>query len=263
MARKARPTDEVLNELPHEEFVIWFLEYNNAIISKYIIKRLIPNRYDPSDVKAYMGERMLDILHKRKAKGRAIKNPRIYFGKLIDFWCIEYQRMHGYIYGMPKRPRNVAAEEEISKYGFVYLNTPDSVKTAEGFYQSPQLAFIDLSLTPGDNTYYQEAGYQFKGGDPGVSSAFWNKLMSTVLPEDKQVLECLFVMNLSIPDTSKHLGIAISTAYTRRDRGLATISGLVTNSNIDTDQASWKTLNDISQIRSSSVDITELLSGDV
>lgn len=262
MARKPRPTDDELNNLPYENFVLWFLEYNSAIIAKHISRRLIPNRYDPADVKAYMGERMLDILHKRKKKNKAIQNPRIYFGKLIDFWCIEYQRMHGYIYGMPKRPRNVAAEEDIAQYGFVYLDTDKSMKSLNGFHESPELAFIDVNLSQGDNSYYQEAGYQFKGIDPGTPSVFWNKLMTNILPEDRQVLECMFAMNMSIPDVSKHLGIAISTAYTRRDRGLSTLSGLIVNSNINVEQASWRTLNDISQLKSSSVDITELLSGE-
>ena len=254
--KKPRPTDEELLKLSHEDFVVWFLEYNNAIIARYISRRLIPNRYEPADVKAYMSERMLDILEKRLAKGKAIKNPRIYFGKLIDFWCIEYQRMHGYIYAMPKRPRNVKAEADISQYGFVYLDT-DSIKNdnVDGFGQSPQLSYIDSNITQDQN--YEQRGYQIKGIDPSEDTEFWSNIMGMILPEDRPVLTCLYKMNMSIPETSRHLGIAVSTAYSRRDRGLLAISGVVT-SVANPDNPSWKVLNELSEVQTGNLDISEI-----
>lgn len=262
--KRERPSDEELTKLSHEDFIVWFLDYNAAIINRYIMRRLIPNRYEPNDIKAYMAERMLDILQKRKAKNKAIKNPRIYFGKLIDFWCIEYQRMHGYCYSMPKRPRCVEAEQEISKYGFVYLDTPndggsDSNISAYGFSEQPQLSYIDKDLTADEQSFGLK-GYNVRGGDPGESSKSWHNLMLMVLPEDRLVMECLFKMNMSVPETSKHLGIAVSTAYARRDRAMLTISGHL-GSSVDLDQSNWKILDDINHLNTSSMDITELFNG--
>lgn len=258
--KRKRPTDEELIKYSHEDFIVWFMDYNAAIINRYITKRLIPNRYEPSDIKAYMAERMLDILNKRKAKGKAIENPRIYFGKLIDFWCIEYQRMHGYCYSMPKRPRCVEAEQEISKHGFVYLDTTSEGSSENansyGFNEQPALSYVDRNLTT-QETVYELRGYQVKGGDPGESSKSWNTLMTMVLPEDRPVVECLFKMDMSVPEASKYLGIAVSTAYSRRDRAMLTISGHLSSS-LDLDQSNWKILTEITKLQPSSVDITEL-----
>jgi len=258
MAKKPRPTDEELNLLSHEDFVVWFMDYNNSVINRYIFKRLIPNRYEAGDIKSYMTERILDIMNKRKDKGRPIANPRTYFGRLIDYWCIEYQRMHGYIYSMPKRPRCVEAEAEISKYGFVYLDSgkhESSGSEAFGFNQAKQLAYIDKHLTV--SLEPKSLGYNLRGDDPGQQSDAWHKLMLMVMPEDKPVMVCLFVMNMSIPETSQHLKIPISAAYKRRDRGLSTISGTIA-SFIDLDDPSWRLLNNINSLEPSSVDITEL-----
>ena len=70
-------------------------------------------------------------------------------------------------------------------------------------------------------------------------------------------MECLFRMDMSVPETSKHLGIAVSTAYARRDRAILTISGHLASS-VDLDQDSWKILNEVGTLNTTSVDITEL-----
>lgn len=258
MVKRVKPSDEELNKLSHEEFVVWFMEWNKQIIDRYITRRLIKNRYDPTDIRAYMAERMLDILGKRLEKGRPIKNPRTYFGKLIDFWCIEYQRMHGYIYGMPKRPRNVEAEEEIAKHGFVYLETASTSKNTNGFEESPQLAYVDINLYSASNPEtYTLMGYGVKGQDPDQASKPWESMMAMVLPEDRPVLYCLFKMNMSIPEASRHLNIAVCTAYNRRDRALSSISGhLVSGLNVD--QKSWRVLDDVMSLKPSTTDISDL-----
>jgi len=255
MARKPRPTDEELLKLSHEDFVVWFIDYNQAVINRYISRRLIPNRYDPNDIKAYMAERMLDVLKKRLAKGRPIANPRIYFGKLIDYWCIEYQRMHGYIYGMPKRPRCAEAEQDIAKYGFVYLSGADDETGPIGFHDTPQMAYVDVNLN-GDNQY-TPLGFNIKGEDPGRETDQWKALISMVLPEDRSVINCLFRMNMTVPEASRHLGISLNTAYQKRDRALVSISGTLA-SFLDLDQDRWKLLTQIGNLEPSSVDITEL-----
>lgn len=254
MAKK-RPTDEELNKLTPHEFALWFMDYNSAIIARYVQRRLIPNRYEPSDVRAYMTERIIDILEKREAKGKPIANPRTYFGRLIDFWCIEYQRMHGYIFGMPKRPRNAIAEEEISKYGFIYIDSGDESKE-NNFSQNKELSYVDDSLSVGAEQFGL-MGYQVKGVSEIESGKAWDSMMKMVLPEDRDLLNCLFKMNMSIPEASKHLNIAICTAYTRRDRAFSAISGHLF-SGVDLNQNNWKILQEVSCIESVTTDITKL-----
>jgi hypothetical protein len=243
-------TDEEVDNLDDQDFVVWFLEENKSLIRRYVTKRLIPNRYAPSDVRAYIAERILDILSKRRAKAQAIREPRLYFKKLIDFYCIEYQRMHGYIYGMPKRPRCPEAEAEISQYGFIYFPT-DEENSVESL---PQLGYIDARL---DNTEsYQTAEYQIHGVESDIESTVWLKLMTMVLPEDQKVLSCIFRRNMSVPEVSKHLRIAISTAYARKERGLKAISGTLT-SFIDLDQERWRVINEIHEVEPARVDIKQ------
>jgi hypothetical protein len=243
-------TDEEVDDLNDQDFVVWFLEENKNLIKRYVNKRLIPNRYAPSDVRAYIAERILDILSKRRAKDQAIREPRLYFKKLIDFYCIEYQRMHGYIYGMPKRPRCPEAEAEISQYGFIYFPT-DEENSVESL---PQLGYIDARL---DNTEsYATAEYQVHGTETDIESTVWLKLMTMVLPEDQEVLSCIFRRNMSVPEVSKHLRIAISTAYARKERGLKAISGTLT-SFIDLDQERWRVINEIHEVEPERVDIQQ------
>lgn len=252
---KPRPTDEELYNMPYQDFAVWFLEYNKVIINRYIQRRLIPNRYEPSDIRAYMAERIIDILEKRSAKGKPIANPRTYFGRLIDFWCIEYQRMHGYIFGMPKRPRNALAEEEISKYGFVYFETDEASKESN-YNQNPELSYVDANITA-NHEHFGLMGYQKKGDDPGEVTAAWDSMMNMVLPEDRDILHCLFRMGMSIPEAGKYLGIAVCTAYARRDRAFCTISGYLM-SGVDLNQETWKILDETKDIKSSSSDISSL-----
>ena len=236
--------------MAHEDFVVWFLEENKALINRHAKKRLIPNRYSTSDIRSYITERILDILQKREAKGKPIEDPRLYFKKLIDFYCIEYQRMHGYIYSMPKRPRCPEAEKEISKYGFVYLENGEN----SPIENAPQLGYLDGSLGDDDlNLHYH---YQVKGSSPDSLSEAWERLMSMTLPEDREVLSCIFTRNMSVPEVSKYLGIAISTAYTRKERGIRAISGTLA-SYIDLDTKSWEILNSINTLDEDDISINQ------
>ena len=237
-------------KMPHEDFVLWFLEENKAMISRYAKRRLIPNRYSVSDIRAYVAERILDILQKREAKGKPIEDPRLYFKKLVDFYCIEYQRMHGYIYSMPKRPRCPEAEKEISQYGFVYLENGEG-STMEN---APQLGYLDSSLGDEELNLYHK--YQVKGESPGSLSEAWERLMSMALPEDREVLSCIFTRNMSVPEVSKHLGIAISTAYTRKERGIRAISGTLATY-IDLDTKSWEILSSVNNLDKEDISINQ------
>jgi len=236
--------------MPHDDFVLWFLEENKAMINRYAKKRLIPNRYSVSDIRSYITERILDILQKRDAKGRPIEDPRLYFKKLIDFYCIEYQRMHGYIYSMPKRPRCPEAEKEISQYGFVYLENGEG----SPMENAPQLGYLDSSL--GDGELNLQHRYQVKGESPGSLSEAWERLMSMALPEDREVLSCIFTRDMSVPEVSKHLGIAISTAYTRKERGIRAISGTLATY-VDLDTKSWEILGSVNGLDEKDISINQ------
>jgi hypothetical protein len=240
--------------IDHKEFVLWFLDKNKGIIRRHINRRLIPNRYTPEDVQSYMIERMLDILKKREAKGKPIEDPKVYFRKLIDFWCIEYQRMYGYIYGLPKRPRCTEAEEDISYYGFVYLKVKESGSDDEYASTShiDKLGYVDSSSF---NEFHQ-SDYRVVGEEPDEHTEAWESLMKMALPEDRDVLTYLFRYNLSVPEISKELKIAVSTAYQRRDRGLRAISGTLA-SFIDLDQQSWKILEKTSSLDPALIDVTK------
>jgi hypothetical protein len=237
-------------EMNHEDFVVWFLEENKRLIYRHARRRLIPNRYSVSDIESYIAERILDILKKRVAKGKPIEDPRLYFKKLIDFYCIEYQRMHGYIYSMPKRPRCPEAEKEISKYGFIYLESGDNC-SAEN---APQLGYLDGAL--GDDDMKLHYSYQVKGGEPAELSETWEKLMCMALPEDREVLSCIFTRNMSVPEVSRHLGIAISTAYTRKERGIRAISGTL-SSYIDLDKENWAILDNVEKLEDNDISISQ------
>jgi hypothetical protein len=227
------------NSLPKEApedygaFVVWFLEKNKGRINKYAYRRCIPNRYSIDDVKSYITEMILRTLKRRAAVGRPIEDPKLYFSKLIDYYCVEFQRMHGYIYGLPKRPRAPEAEQEIGKHGFNYLEP------------TTDIGYIDESV--GDSNDLYSTNYIEKGSEPDGLSNDWEKLTSFALPEDRALLVCLYDQNMSIPEASRHLGIAISTAYQRVSRGMRAISGAVA-AHTDTQGASERIFRDISDI---------------
>jgi hypothetical protein len=252
----SKPSNKQSKEAPEDfsQFVVWFMDKNKGVILRHIRRRLIPNRYSVEDVQAYMKERMLDILQKRLAKGNPIEEPKIYFRKLIDFWCVEYQRMHGFCYGLPKRPRCPEAEEEISQYGFVYLPHDQSENGDGNTYSTDrisQLGYIDSSNTDPDS---YEDEYKVVGQEPDEHTEAWASLMDMALPEDREILICIFRYNLTVPQVSKELGIAVSTAYQRRDRGLRAISGTLA-SFIDLDQDSWRILNETAELPKEDIDI--------
>jgi hypothetical protein len=237
------------DNMSHNEFVVWFMHKHKAAINRYVTKRLIKNRYARSDVRAYIQERILDILQKRKAKGNPIEDPKLYFRKLLDYYCIEFQRMYGYIYCMPKRPRCAEAEEEIAQYGFVYLYTDDS----NSMDSIKQLGYLDSEIT---NVACNEE-YSIKGLDPDVDSTSWEKIMLMALPEQQEVLKCIFKYNMSVPEAARHLDISVSAAYQRKDRGLQAISGTLATF-VDLDDDSWRILNNVNELKDDKIDITNL-----
>jgi len=235
------------NDMSHSEFIEWFMNHHKAAITRNARRRLIPNRYSVDDIKSYIVDCILSTLERRVKKKNPIKEPKIYFRKLIDYYCIEFQRMHGYIFSMPKRPRDQEAENEICSYGFLYLD------------KTLQEDNVDILGYVEDNEYSSElkgGNYLVKGIDPGNDTPAWNNIMKMALPEDQYVLKCIFKHNMSVVETSKHLNIAICTTYQRKDRGIRAISGTLA-SFVDLDNETWKVFKDVSGLREEDIDITQ------
>ncbi|MHA2062771.1 MAG: hypothetical protein ACXABY_00080 [Candidatus Thorarchaeota archaeon] len=175
-----------------------FLKKHRALIKSVGRKYRIPNRYDIEDIEEYIAERMLTILKARQ--GPDSKNPILdrekYFLNCIGFYCIEYQRQNGFIFCLPKRPRKNALEDEFEAKSrdFSYLN--DSM-----MYDSSLILNFEEDLS-----------------DPGATSSSWTMLTGFLQGPDADVVDCIHRRDMTLAETSDHLGIAQSTCFTRRDR---------------------------------------------
>lgn len=241
----------------YKSFVEEFMVSNKKYIDRYATRRLIANRYSISDIKAYIVERILETLQKREAKGNPIKDPKLYFLKLIDYYCVEYQRMYGFIYSMPKRPRYPEAEKEIGKIGFTYFDWSDvrNEPSSNHLDKHTSLGYIDYALGD-ENKVDSVNNYVVKSKDPGETSTSWSNLLAMVLPEDREIIECIYVKSMSIPEIAKHLKIPISAAYQRKQRALTCISGtLITY--IDMDNTSWEILDDVANLNAEDINIDQ------
>ena len=181
------------------DFVVMFMTKYNSIIGSIARKYLIPNRYNVDDIKQYISEKIVQILTNRLSKPEnQIENPEKYFKSVLDFYCIEYQRMHGYIFELPKRPRkNCEADEQyIRSFGFKYLG---DITTEE--YNS--LIVEDYKEEP--------------------KNEVWEVLLNILTREEANVIECIFNKNLTWLETSKHLNVPQSTCWIRKDRALEKI----------------------------------------
>ena len=179
------------------EFVSTFLTKYNSLINSIGRKYLIPNRYNIDDIKQYISERIIHILSIRLlGKENQIEDPEKYFKSCLDFYCIEYQRMHGYIFELPKRPRKNCEldEQSIRAYGFKYLG---DINTEE--YNS---------LIIEDNV------------DDQPVNIVWETLLSILSKEEADVIDCIFNKNLTWLETSKYLNVPQSTCWIRKERAI-------------------------------------------
>lgn len=184
-------------------FVIDFMDKHGTLISSVGYKYLIPNRYSIDDIKQYISERMMQILTNRlSVAGNQIEDPEKYFKSCLDYYCIEYQRMHGFAFDLPKRPRKNCQEEEteIKAMGFKYL---DDITTEE----SNQL----------QETY--ESEQDLIDSEPPKNEV-WNFLIQCLTKDEAQVIDCVFSRNMTWNETSKHLGVPQSTCWFRKNRAL-------------------------------------------
>lgn len=190
-------------------FVVSFVTKYNSLINNIGRKYLIPNRYSIEDLKQYISERVIQILTNRlSSKDNKIEDPDKYFKSCLDFYCIEYQRMHGYIFDLPKRPRKNCEvdEEHIRSFGFKYLDD----MTVEEY-----------------NSLYTHDGHTAEASDS------WQILLRILSKEEADVIDCIFNKNLTWLETSKHLDVPQSTCWIRKDRALEKIYRTFENLNGD------------------------------
>lgn len=184
------------------EFVLEFMTKYNSLINKIGSRYLIPNRYNIDDIKQYISERIMHILSNRteNSADNDIKNPDKYFKSCINFYCIEYQRMHGYIFELPKRPRKHCEEDEkyIRSFGFKYL---DDMTTDE----------------------YNSLLVEDDRKDDKTNTIVWKTLLSILSNEEADVLDCIFNKKLTWLETSQYLGVHQSTCWFRKNRAIEKI----------------------------------------
>lgn len=182
------------------EFVLGFMSKHDSLINCIGRKYLIPNRYTIEDIKQYISERIIHILTNRlQSENNKIEDPNKYFRSCLDFYCIEYQRMHGYIFELPKRPRkNCEKDEEyIRSFGFKYFKD----MTKDEFN----------SLITKDRHEVEYTG------------EVWIALLSILSKEEADVVDCIFNKNMTWLETSQYLAVPQSTCWLRKDRALEKI----------------------------------------
>ncbi|MHA2064060.1 MAG: hypothetical protein ACXABY_06735 [Candidatus Thorarchaeota archaeon] len=189
--------------MDNREFSQFFLEKYHSLINKVARKYLIPNRYTTEDIKQYIGERVLQILKNREGKPNKIEDPEKYFKSCLDFYCIEYQRMHGYIFDLPKRPRKNCEEDETyaRSLGFKYIG--------------------DMTIEETNSLHYNLAHTEENYWSP--ETPVWSALTGCLTREEANVVECIFLRNMTWAETSEHLGVAQSTCWFRKNRALERI----------------------------------------
>lgn len=187
-----------MEDYTDKEFVAAFLKKHRPLIRSISRRYLIPNRYDLEDIEEYIAERILTILNARQGPGKPnpILDREKYFLNCLGFYCIEHQRQNGFIFCLPKRPRKNALEDEFEAKGrdFHYLN--DSM-----LYDSSLISETEVETI-----------------DPGDTSVSWSLLTGFLQGPDADVIDCIHRRDLTLSETSQHLGIAQSTCMTRRDR---------------------------------------------
>ncbi len=186
-----------------EDFVMAFMTKHTKLVSKIAYRYLIPNRYSVYDIKQYISERILKILKSRATGTNPVKDPEKYFKSCLEFYCVEFQRMHGFVFGLPKRPRKNCEEDELNirGYGFKYLNdlTSDEVNS---------LQIVETVCE----------------GDIHSMSSTWNFLTGLVNDQEAAVLDCIFSKNMTWHETAEYLNVPQSTCWFRNHRAINKIS---------------------------------------
>ena len=188
-----------------EDFVLYFVTKYEKLIYKIARRYAIPNRYEKDDIKQYITERIIAIMTKRDTDN-VILNPEKYFRSCLEFYCIEYQRMHGFIFDLPKRPRRNCEQDEknIRSLGFKYIE--------------------DLNTEEINNLYIEDKlEYDI------INNPAWSFLTGLVSAEEAKILECVFVKNMTWSETNKALDVPQSTCWFRNNRALEKIKIKIEN----------------------------------
>lgn len=198
-----------------EEFVLFFMTKHSKLVSKIGYRYIIPNRYNLYDIKQYISERIIKIMLSRVDDANPIKNPEKYFKSCLEFYCIEFQRMHGFVFCLPKRPRKNCEEDEknIREHGFKYLT--------------------DLTSDEVNSLQVHDTGDWFDE-TPKDESVSWSYLTGIVSTEESRVLDCIFVKNMTWNETAKYLNVPQSTCWFRKHRALSKIESQINGITGDT-----------------------------
>jgi|TARA_R110002110_G_scaffold38985_3_gene126535 hypothetical protein len=194
------------DNMTDRDFVECFILKHRPLIRNVARRYLIPNRYSTEDIESYIAERVNTILNARQGSDNPILSREKYFLNCLTFYCIEYQRLNGFVFGLPKRPRNNAIQDELEAKG-------------RGFHYLNDTMMDDSSLV--DLNEHTE--------DPGLDSGSWVALTGCVIGTDAKIIECIYKMGMTLKETSLHLGVAQSTCLTRRDRAHRMIFGAFSN----------------------------------
>jgi len=194
------------SELSNRNLVEVFILKHRPLIKTLGRRYLIPNRYSVEDIEAYVAERMLSILQARQHSTNQILDREKYFLNCLVFYCIEYQRLNGFIFCLPKRPRKNAIEQELEA-------------KSRNFYYLNDTMLDDSSLVDNNKEVI----------DPGLDSEVWCSLTGYLHTSDALVVECIHKMSMTLKETSLHLGVAQSTCLTRRDRAYKTLFSVFDN----------------------------------
>jgi len=189
------------------QFVTEFMSKYDKLINRIAKKYLIPNRYTTDDIKQYISERIIKILSSRLDDvENKIDDPEKYFKSCLDFYCIEYQRMHGFIFDLPKRPRkNCEVDEKSARsFGFKYFGdlTIDEANSLQEYT-------LEKTLTENQKL--------------GPETPVWSALTGLLATEEAEVLGCIYLKNMTWAETSDHLGVAQSTCWFRKNRAIKKI----------------------------------------
>ena len=190
-----------------QKFVEYFMSKYNLLIIRIGRRYMIPNRYDIEDIKQYISERIMSIyLNRLDNATNLIEDPEKYFRSCIQFYCTEFQRMHGYIFDLPKRPRKNCVEDEkdAKAWGFKYLGDL-TIDEYNSVYQNG--IDKDLSETTQEPT----------------TSQTWDALTGLLNKSEADVIECIFLRKMTWAETSEHLDVAQSTCWFRKNRAVEKI----------------------------------------
>lgn len=184
--------DDLEKQNQIEEFLEEFQAKHSKLLKLVAAKYVIPNRYSVEDIVHHFLIKIMEILKERIDSNNPIENWEKYFKSCLDFYGIEFQRMHGFIFGLPKRPRRpyVNQENEAKQRKFKYWDsmTEDELNS--------------------DQFVYEEVDPPYDG-----STEIWENLMSILDESDRVILECIYIRGLTWAQTAEFVQRPQSTCW--------------------------------------------------